>query len=191
MKEKKKALRAAVRKAACAREIPLPETEGWRAERQTGGAALIDRMESLPEFAAAHTVALYHALPDEVPTAALLHRWQGVKRLALPVVHPDGTMTFHQYLGPGDTAPGAFGIDEPRGGREIPPEEIDLVLIPGVAFDPAGRRLGRGRGFYDRYLAHPAAAHIYKVGICHPQALVPEVPAEPHDVVMDKIILGD
>ncbi len=165
-----------------------PPVEGWQPERLTGWSAPIDQIESLPKFATAHTVALYHALPDEVPTAAMLHRWQGPKRLALPVVHPDGSMTFHQYLAPTDLTPGAFGISEPRTGGEIPPAEIDLMLVPGVAFDPTGRRLGRGRGFYDRYLSHPAAAHICKVGLCHPHALVSEVPAEPHDVVMDIVI---
>ncbi len=70
---------------------------------------------------------------------------------------------------------------------DCPPEEIDLMLVPGVAFDPAGRRLGRGRGFYDRYLSRPDATHIYKVGLCRPGALVPEVPAEAHDVVMDRV----
>ncbi len=186
MKEKKKALRAAVRSRGAL--AGSPPVEGWQPERLTGWSAPIDRIESLPEFATAHTVALYHALPDEVPTDEMLHRWHGPKRLALPAVHPDGTMTLHEYLGTGDLTPGAFGISEPREGREIPPAEIDLVLIPGVAFDPSGRRLGRGRGFYDRYLARPDAAHIYKVGLCHPYALVPEVPAEPHDVVMDIVI---
>ncbi len=180
MREDKNKLRAAVRAVACS-VIP---TEPARATRDLP----YNIIESLPEWAAAQTVALYHALPDEVPTGEMLRRWSGVKRLALPVVHTDGTMTFHEYLGPGDLTPGAFGISEPREGREIPPAEIDLVLVPGVAFDPSGRRLGRGRGFYDRYLSRTDATHIHKVGLCHPGALVPEVPTEAHDVVMDRVV---
>ncbi len=178
----KNELRAAVRSV-----IP---TEPDRATRDLTHSTVINRIESLPEFVAARSVALYHALPDEVPTEEMLRRWLGVKRLSLPVVHSGGSMTFHEYLGPGDLTPGAFGISEPRTGREITPEEIDLMLVPGVAFDESGRRLGRGRGFYDRYLSGPHAARICKVGLCPPHALVPEVPAEPHDVVMDKIIFG-
>jgi 5-formyltetrahydrofolate cyclo-ligase len=175
MKAIKKALREAVRKAAagCA---------------PVDGNLIAQSVEQLPEFAAAHTVALYHALPDEVSTAEMLARWRGVKRLALPVLTGEGTMVFREYTGEESLGAGAFGIAEPRVGREIPPSEIDLMLIPGVAFDAAGRRLGRGGGFYDRYLAQADAAHIYKVGLCRPRALVPKVPAEPHDIIMDKII---
>ncbi len=97
-------------------------------------------------------------------------------------------MSFRKYTGEGCLVSGAFSIDEPHAGREIPASEIDLMLVPGVAFDKAGRRLGRGGGFYDRYLARPDAAHIYKVGLCPLGALVAEVPAEAHDVTMNKII---
>ncbi|MDR2883310.1 MAG: 5-formyltetrahydrofolate cyclo-ligase [Alistipes sp.] len=184
MEEKKKALRAAVR-AAARGVIP---TEPERMTREVPYGNIFDQIESSPQFAAARTVALYHALPDEVPTEEMLHRWLGIKRLALPVVHSGGAMTFHEYLGPGDLAPGVFGISEPRTDRQITPQEIDLMLVPGVAFDSAGQRLGRGRGFYDRYLSQPAATHIYKVGLCHSGALVPEIPAETHDVAMNRIV---
>lgn len=147
------------------------------------------RIERLPRFAAARTVALYHALPDEVPTAEMLRRWHGIKRLALPVISGDGEMFFREYTGEGDLGAGTFGIAEPTAGRVIPPEDIDIALVPGVAFDAAGRRLGRGKGFYDRYLSRPDAARIYKVGICPPHALVPEVPAESHDVTMNEILI--
>ncbi len=65
------------------------------------------------------------------------------------------------------------------------------MLVPGLAFDNKGRRLGRGKGFYDRYLSHPAAAHIFKAGICPAGARVPAVPAEPHDVAMDVVITNE
>jgi 5-formyltetrahydrofolate cyclo-ligase len=170
-------------------------------------------IESLPQFAAARTVALYHALPDEVPTADLLARWLGVKRLALPVivkaisVGATTVMFFREYTGPQNLATGPFGIMEPsptsaaplssRTTREverrdllIPPSEIDLMLVPGVAFDRSGRRLGRGGGFYDRYLAAPDAAHIYKVGLAHPHSIVPNVPTEQHDITMDIVVFN-
>lgn len=178
----KKAVRAAVR-AAGDGEV--------RAAGGSGAIEAIEAIEALPEFAAARTVALYHALSGEVPTAAMLARWHGTKRLALPAVLSGGEMVFREYTGDGNLATGAYGIAEPLAGPEIPPHEIDLMLVPGVAFDGEGRRLGRGGGFYDRYLGQPDAAPIHKVGLCRPEALVNEVPTEPHDVAMDKIIFGD
>ena len=65
-------------------------------------------------------------------------------------------------------------------------DKIDLALVPGMAFDAAGHRLGRGKGYYDRFLGeHP---HIYKIGVCFPFQRVAEVPSEAHDVVMDEVI---
>ncbi len=146
-----------------------------------------EQIEQLPQFDTARTVALYYALPDEVTTLPMLRRWLGVKRLALPVV-TGGEMTFHEYNGPGCLVTGAFGIREPSGTAEVKAAEIDLMLVPGMAFDASGGRLGRGGGYYDRYLARPDATHIYKVGICPPHRLVEAVPAEPHDIKMDTII---
>ncbi len=152
--------------------------------------APVEKIESLPQFASARTIALYCSLPDEVPTDEMLRRWLGKKRLALPIIE-DYEMTFREYTGEDCLCTGAFGIRTPGSEAVVPPEEIDLMLIPGMAFDAGGRRLGRGKGFYDRYLAQPAAAHIYKVGLCLPHGMVAEVPAEEHDVIMDKIIVND
>jgi 5-formyltetrahydrofolate cyclo-ligase len=186
VKEAKKSLRKTVREAARAL-AGSTAAEGCR-QKADGVVAAITAIESLPQFKTARTIALYHALPEEPPTDEMLYRWQGQKRLALPVINRAGKMTFHEYTGPQSLTPGPYGIPAPRSTPEIPPGEIDLAIVPGVAFDPAGRRLGRGGGFYDRYLAQPQAAHIYKVGLCPSPALVPKVPAEPHDVTMDKIV---
>ena len=67
------------------------------------------------------------------------------------------------------------------------PSEIDLVIVPGTAFTSAGVRCGRGRGYYDKYLAQPGV-HAVKVGVCFAHQLVGELPAEPHDVAMDYLI---
>jgi 5-formyltetrahydrofolate cyclo-ligase len=148
----------------------------------------VERIEALPEFASARTVALYSSLPDEVPTSGMLARWRGLKRLVLPVVLADGEMIFREYTGAENLASGALGTLEPVLGATVPSSEIDLMIVPGVAFDRNGHRLGRGGGFYDRYLSHPAATHIYKVGLCPSGALVSKVPTEPHDVAMDVVI---
>ncbi|MDR2890209.1 MAG: 5-formyltetrahydrofolate cyclo-ligase [Alistipes sp.] len=182
--EKKKALRRQLRQLDKEIRAGVAAEPEWLPE-------IIGLIESLVEFTSARTVALYCALPDEVPTAAMLARWFGTKRLVLPVISGE-EMTFREYTGEGGLVEGAFGISEPDGTNdkegEVAPSEIDLMLVPGMAFDVAGRRLGRGKGFYDRYLSASDAARICKVGICPPHRLVAEVPAEPHDITMDKVI---
>lgn len=176
--ESKKSLRAKYRKAG---------GERLESERQRLSDIIADRIERLPRFADAATVALYYPLPDEVSTLPLLRRWNGTKRLALPAIE-DGRMVFREYTGEEDLIPGEFGIARPRSGKIVLPREIDIMIVPGMAFDRAGRRLGRGKGFYDRYLGQPEASHIYKVGVCFPWRLAAEIPCEPHDAAMDEVV---
>lgn len=144
-------------------------------------------LEQHPLFQQASCVSLYHALPDEVQTVSILNRWYQSKQLALPLVQGDDLLLL-QYEGPESVERGAFGIWEPKPTcRIIQPEQIDLLLVPGVAFDRQGNRLGRGRGFYDRLLRTIQAP---KMGICFDFQLLPEIPTEPFDQPMD-IILTD
>ena len=81
-------------------------------------------------------------------------------------------------------APGCQGILEP--GAETPvvsPGEVDLILVPGMAFDPTGGRLGRGKGYYDRFLGNGKT-----IGVCYQSALLPQVPMEAHDRRVDAIV---
>ena len=132
-------------------------------------------------------VLAYWPLPDEVDLRPLLHALisDGCTVL-LPKVIDNENMELRRYTSATDLAEGAFHIQEPIGEPFTDYEQIDVALIPGMAFDAAGRRLGRGRGYYDRFLsAHP---HLYKIGICFPYQRVAEVPAEEHDVVMDEVV---
>ena len=153
----------------------------------TWSSALLQRLQRLPQFAAARTVLLYHSLPDEPDTHDFVERWAREKTVLLPVVVGED-LELRPYTSPASLATGAFSIQEPQGEAFTQYSQIDLALIPGVAFDPAGHRLGRGRGYYDRLLANPAFAHVTKVGICFPFQLVPNVPCEEHDVRMDIVI---
>ena len=92
------------------------------------------------------------------------------------------------YAGDDRLAPGAFHIEEPRGEPFTDYAGIDLAVIPGVAFDRAGNRLGRGKGYYDRLL--PRLADTYKIGLCYPFQLADSLPAEAHDVRMDEVVCG-
>lgn len=136
----------------------------------------------------AQTVLLYHALPDEPDLQSLLDEGllQG-KQLLLPVVVGDDLVLKH-FKGSDSLREGAFHILEPVG-KDFPLEQyhqIDLALIPGMAFDCAGHRLGRGRGYYDRLLPRIPQAHT--LGICFPFQLLDSIPVESHDINVDEVI---
>lgn len=142
-------------------------------------------LEAHPAFGAAKTILLYHSLKDEVNTHEFIKKWSHDKRILLPVVVGDD-LELRLYTGPEDLKLGAYGIDEPTGTLFTDYAAIDLIAVPGVAFDRKGNRLGRGKGYYDRLL--PRIPSAYKIGICFPYQLVEEVPAEPFDIRMDEII---
>ena len=156
-------------------------------QRLRASAAIFSAVERLPEFRAARTVAVFAALPDEPATDEVLARWASTRRGVLPRVEGDA-MRFYACR-PDALVFGAFGILEPQGERPCPAGEIDLVVCPGVAFTADGRRLGRGRGYYDRYLGDPAFRG-FRVGVCYAHQLVDDLPVEPHDVRMDRVITG-
>ena len=156
-------------------------------QRLRASAAIFSAVERLPEFRAARTVAVFAALPDEPATDEVLARWASTRRVVLPRVEGDA-MRFSACR-PDALVFGAFGILEPQGERPCPAGEIDLVVCPGVAFTADGRRLGRGRGYYDRYLGDPAFRG-FRVGVCYAHQLVDDLPVEPHDVRMDRVITG-
>ena len=156
-------------------------------QRLRASAAIFSAVERLPEFRAARTVAVFAALPDEPATDEVLARWASTRRVVLPRVEGDA-MRFYACR-PDALVFGAFGILEPQGERPCPAGEIDLVVCPGVAFTADGRRLGRGRGYYDRYLGDPAFRG-FRVGVCYAHQLVDDLPVEPHDMRMDRVITG-
>ncbi len=140
-----------------------------------------------PWFHQAKTVMAYAAMPGEANLGQVLRETleQG-KRLVLPRCEPDGTMTARLISDLKELVPGTMGISEPQeDAPKVMPEEIDLVLVPGMAFDPLGGRLGRGKGYYDRFLAeYPGKS----VGICYHGNLLEAVPMEGHDKTMDAVV---
>lgn len=148
-------------------------------------AEILAALEGHPVFRAANTILLYHSLEDEVDTHAFIRKWSNEKRILLPKV-VDDRLELKVYTGPNDMETGKYGIEEPVGETFTDYGSISLVVVPGVAFDPNGNRLGRGKGYYDRLLPDISAA--YKIGICFPFQLVKEVPTGPYDICMDEII---
>jgi len=152
-------------------------------ERAAAGRELRDAVLDLPEMQMAGTVAAYVSVGTEPDTRGLLFAlWKRGTYVLLPVLLPDGDLDWASYEGPDSLAPGTRGLLEPtesrRGVTAI--TSADLILVPAVAVDRAGRRLGRGGGSYDRALARVGAA-IQTVALLYDGELVARVPAGPHD----------
>lgn len=146
----------------------------------------MDKLGQHPVFVNAERVMLYAALPDEVQTADFIARWRHEKQIILPTVVGDDIIPVALTDTTG-FAIGDFNIPEPqncpyKGG-------FDLIVVPGMAFDSEGNRLGRGRGYYDRFLEQQK--DVYRIGLCFDFQLVNEVPAEATDIKMNEIITAE
>lgn len=148
---------------------------------------LMAAVEAHPRFVSARSALLYWPLPDEPDTRPLLHRYARQKALYLPVVTGQD-MAIRHYTDDAALHQGAFGIMEPLSDVDAQPEpaDVDFILVPGTAFDAQAHRLGRGAGYYDRFL--PRMPHAFKLGICFPFRLQPAIPHEPHDIPMDAVL---
>ncbi len=147
---------------------------------------IMHRLELTHDFAAAQVVLLYWSMADEVQTHSFVERWYRRKTLLLPCVQGDD-LVLRQYTGPECMVSGEqFGIGEPAGDEWTDLEAVQLITVPGVAFDPAGNRMGRGRGFYDRLLK--STPHAVKIGLAYDFQMLDAIPTEPHDVRMDRVI---
>ena len=150
-------------------------------------AEIIRRLLVHPRIKNAACILMYYSLDDEVNThkAVDLLVKQG-KRVLLPAVISDTEMELRSYEGPKDLEGGFFNIMEPVGKAFSNYEEIDVAVIPGMAFDGRCNRLGRGRGYYDRLL--PKLPQAYKIGICFDFQKLPGIPADEHDIKVDEIV---
>ncbi len=145
-----------------------------------------EQIIALPEYLKARRVFCYHALPMEVQTGGLIREMlRAGKEVYLPVTGEDHTMAAVRLTDPDAVHKAAVGIMEPDGAETVAPEELDLILTPGLAFDRTGRRLGRGGGYFDRFL--PRCRGLI-VGVTFEKQLLDEVPTEEHDWLMDRIV---
>ena len=146
-------------------------------------------MIELPEVGAARTVALYQALPTEPGTGELWRALaaRGVRTVFPRIVKGTRLLAFGAADGEADLLPGPMGIREPAPGRDVALDAIDLFVVPGVAFDLAGWRLGYGGGYYDTTLAH-VREEAPRVGVCFDGELLESLPAEAHDAPVDVVV---
>ena len=144
-----------------------------------------------PRLVEAQTILAYYSLPDEVCTHQLIDELiaEG-KTVLLPKVLDAGRMELRRYTGPHDLTEGAYGIMEPVGEPFTDYALIDIALIPGMAFDASGHRLGRGRGYYDRFLNSQWSMvnGQWLIGLCFDFQKVPVLPSDDHDIPVDIVI---
>lgn len=151
--------------------------------------SVLSRLNENEHLQKAKTILMYYSLPDEVNTHQYIDYLLALgKKVLLPEVIDGENMVIREYTGKHDLKEGAFHIMEPIGTLfpEEKYQEIHLAIIPGMAFDQQGNRLGRGKGYYDRFLQK--IPQVYKIGICFPFQLVDEIPTEETDIKMDTII---
>lgn len=149
-----------------------------KAAPRENGEKIAARIRDLPEFCRAERVMLYMPIKGEADVTELL---RDNKEFFFPVTEGEEI-----YASPmtGEFTAGAFGVAEPVG-RERFDGQIDIVIVPGVAFGRDGGRVGYGKGYYDRFLQ---GASALKIGVCHDFQLVEAIDGEAHDVKMDLII---
>lgn len=146
------------------------------------------RLATLPELAGASTLMAFLPLPGEPDPTAAARAWAAAgKRICLPRVNWDAHAMEPVAVTSLTTGLRVtrHGIREPIGGEPIPPADLSAVLVPGLAFDHSCRRLGRGGGFYDRFLAGTPATPI---GVCFEVQFAPLLPGEPHDIPMAAVV---
>lgn len=175
-------MKSEVRKRVKAAVAQIPSSE-----REIRSAGIWKQVESDTSFRSARTVLAYYSIAGEPDTHSVLEKWHSMgKRVALPVVV--GEYLILKEYDPRKMVQGAFNIMEPSvDAGQINPSEIDFAVIPGVAFDAAGNRLGHGKGYYDRLLPELSCV---KCGVAFAEAVVDELPCEAWDCPMDLVIRG-
>lgn len=152
-------------------------------ERAEAARRVFEMVESTAAFIMAEHILMYHSLPDELSTRGFLDRWHSRKHFYLPRVNgvnldilPYDRSRLHL---------GAFNIEEPDGSETADINDIELIIVPGVAYDRRGNRIGRGKGFYDRLLRD---SHAVTIGVAYDCQLVDEIEPDEFDVPVDYVI---
>lgn len=159
-------------------------------ERRRRSRVIHRKVYRLAAFRTAQVVCCYVSLPYEVETWQLIERMlETGKRVVVPRVTHRGLQLSEVSNLRCDVAPGAFGVWEPTMAslRPVDPKDVELMLVPGVAFDRRGHRLGHGQGYFDRLLARlPKTTPT--IGVCFEFQLLDDLPTHPHDRPVQKIL---
>ena len=170
--------------------MALRRREVSRTDSERAGATVAAVLKGLPELRNARSIALYAARDDELPTRPLFESLRPLgKPLLMPLVTSGGPLAFFPVADWDELRVGHYGVLEPPGTTgAIELGKGDVVITPGVAFDPKGHRLGRGRGYYDRtFAADSAAGGSLLLGLGYEFQVLPSVPTSAHDRGLDGI----
>jgi 5-formyltetrahydrofolate cyclo-ligase len=168
----------------CAVKNMLPK------QKQSASEAVCNQLSSIASVATADSIFVYLPLEDEVNLMPLLSLWiEESRTICVPLIDWEnntmrgGLLTSLEESALIDTR---HSIREPIARHPLPSDYIDVILVPGIAFDQMGGRLGRGGGFYDRYLAQSRPPIV--LGVCFDEQLVDCIPRKPHDQEMNAIV---
>ncbi|HVJ49745.1 5-formyltetrahydrofolate cyclo-ligase, partial [Desulfitobacterium sp.] len=160
-------------------------------ERRLKSRKILELISALPKFQQAKTIMVFLNFRDEVNTTLLAEKiLASSKRLILPRCAPHGVLIPAEIRDLKENIePGKWGIREPKKEGLIlaNPEDIDLIIIPGAAFDRQGNRLGYGGGYYDRFLTR-LRSEVPKIALAFACQILPEIPVDPYDLRMDALV---
>ncbi len=163
------------------RELKLLISE---AQKYQEADVVFSRIEAFPEFKTAKNILLYWSTADELPTHDIVEKWSLEKQIILPTVNGED-LVLKRYNSKDRMRSGGLGIEEPDT-SEVYTGNVDLIIVPGIAFDKKKNRLGRGKGFYDRFFN--MKDNCMKIGVGFEFQLLAEVPSTKMDIRMDKIV---
>ncbi|MBQ8002352.1 MAG: 5-formyltetrahydrofolate cyclo-ligase [Clostridia bacterium] len=163
-------------KAELRREMIAARKEGGNAEN---GSIIAEKIKQLPEYKRAEVVMIYMPILNEADITGLM----GDNKIFLvPVTEGD---EIYPCPVTGSWVDGRFNVPEPKDKKVFDKAKIDVVIVPGVAFDLKGNRMGYGKGYYDKFLKDIT---VFKIGVCHALQLTDEIYSEEHDIKMDMIV---
>ena len=152
-------------------------------ERRQAADDVFEQLEQLAAFIMSEHILMYNSLPDELSTHSFLDKWHGSKHFYLPRVNGVNLdiLPYEQT----SLQLGAFHIEEPQGDETVSIDDIEMVVVPAMAYDRQGNRVGRGKGYYDRLLADSKAI---KIGVAYDCQLVDEIDTDSFDQPVDIVI---
>lgn len=153
------------------------------AEKEEESKAVFEKIEMLPEFKKAKNILLYWSLNDELPTHDFIEKWSKSKNIFLPVVIEEN-MVLKPFTTREELKKSNLGVWEPENQKQYY-KSVDIVIVPGVAFDKNKVRLGRGKGYYDKFFLNKK---ILKIGIGFDIQILEKIPNGHYDIKMDKVI---
>lgn len=161
------------------------KSEQQEADYFAASARIMQQIELLPGFLDAKVIMGYWSIKGEVFTHDAIRRWSSTKKIVLPSVDGE-VMNLKQFTGAESLIAGdLYRIPEPDGPLFTEYDSIDLIIVPGIAFDRKNNRMGRGKAYYDKFLK---TLHTTKVGICFDFQIFSSIPCDEHDIAMDRVI---